>query len=86
MPRALLTAVVLLLPTTGLAQDTARERPVQYLERTILDIAEATEVEGSLHGPEVISIREQKTAQFNPLLRFRVDFQREMHRSIDEVE
>lgn len=58
--------------------------PVSYKERTEIDFEEV-DVSGELIKPEGQLLIERKKASFNPLIRFRENWDAEMKQSIDEV-
>lgn len=68
------------------AQDAEEEegREVRYRERTEIDF-EAVDVSGELVKPEGQLLLERKKASFNPLIRFREDFNAEMRQSVDQI-
>jgi hypothetical protein len=57
---------------------------VQYKTKTEIDF-DQIDVNGQLVKPEGQLLLERKKASFNPLIRFREDFNTEMKQSIDEV-
>ncbi len=82
LPLALLG---LLFAAPALAQDEVEGREVRYQERTEIDF-ESVDVSAELQKPEGQLLLERKKASFNPLIRFREDFNLEMKQSIDEVQ
>jgi hypothetical protein len=83
-------AIVAALAALGLsslayAQEYDEEgREVRYKARTEIDFEEV-DVTGELVKPQGQLLLERKKASFNPLIRFREDFNEEMRQSIDEV-
>lgn len=78
LPLLLLVAV----SAPAFAQD--EEAPVSYKERTEIDFEEV-DVSGELIKPEGQLLIERKKASFNPLIRFRENWDAELKQSIDEV-
>ncbi len=81
---AVLIAASGLLPVSAMAQDEEDGRDVVYRDRTEIDF-ESVDVSGELVKPQGQLLLERKKAAFNPLIRFREDFNEEMKQSIDEV-
>ncbi len=79
---AALLAGTFLLADAALAQD--EEREVIYRERTEIDF-ESVDVSSNLVRPEGRLLMETKRASFNPLIRFRENFDTEMRQSVNEV-
>ncbi len=87
MSRALLSALLLAAiaaPASALAQDAEGDRQIKYKDRTVIDF-ESVDVSGELKKPSGVLLMDVKKTSFNPLIRFREDFDREMRESIDEV-
>lgn len=77
--------VALIAPGLAFAQERDAEgREIRYEERTTIDFEEV-DVEGELVKPEGNLLTETKRASFNPMIRFREDFNVEMKQSVDEV-
>lgn len=77
--------VALFVPGLAFAQERDTEgREIRYEERTTIDFDEV-DVEGELVKPEGNLLTETKRASFNPMIRFREDFNVEMKQSVDEV-
>lgn len=57
---------------------------IKYKERTEIDF-EGLDVTGELVKPSGALLMDVKRSQFNPLIRFREDFAKEMRQSVDEV-
>lgn len=77
----------LLIGGTALAQDEVDAdsgRTIKYKERTEIDF-EGVNVDGELVKPSGALLMEVKRSQFNPLIRMRENFDKEMRQSIDEV-
>lgn len=68
--------------TPALAQD--ENRDVKYKERTEIDF-EGVDVTGELVKPQGQLLLDRRKASFNPLIRLREDFNKEMQQSVDEV-
>ena len=82
---ALLSAVA--YAPIALAQDEGGEpgdRKVTYKQKTEIDF-EGLDVSGELVKPQSALVLDRKKAQFNPLIKFRQDFNAEMEQSVDEV-
>jgi hypothetical protein len=69
-----------LLVGLGFAQD----RAVEYEKRTEIDF-EALDIAGEMIKPQGSVIIERKKAEFNPLIRLRTDFSKEMSDSVREI-
>lgn len=74
----------LLLAAPALAQDAEADRQIKYKDRTVIDF-EGVDVSGELQKPSGVLLMDVKKTRFNPLIRFREHFDREMIESIDEV-
>jgi len=75
----------LFVATPALAQDAeGADRQIKYKDRTVIDF-EGVDVSGELQKPSGVLLMDVKKTRFNPLIRFREDFDREMIESIDEV-
>jgi len=75
-------AAMMFLATPALAQD--GDRQVKYKERTEIDF-EGVDVQGELVKPQGQLLLDRRKASFNPLIRLREDFNKEMKASVDEV-
>lgn len=83
--RTLCVVLLALAPVTAFAQDVDESgRQVKYRERTEIDF-EGVDVSGELQKPSGVLLMDVKKTSFNPLIRFRENFDREMRESIDEV-
>lgn len=82
--KRLIPLVLLVAPALAPAQDAEGDQDVRYKERTEIDFEEV-DVSGELIKPQGQLLLERKKASFNPLIRFREDFNEEMRQSIDEV-
>jgi len=92
--RSLVVFGLLLSSTAAFAQDDSSNlsapttddsgQQVQYKQKTEIDF-DQIDVSGQLVKPEGQLLLERKKASFNPLIRFREDFNTEMKQSIDEV-
>lgn len=67
--------------TPALAQD---DEKIQYKSRTEIDF-EGVEVAGELVKPQGALLLDRKRANFNPLIKLRVDFNEEMDQSVNQV-
>lgn len=75
-------ATLTLLSSAAYAQDS--DRQVRYKDRTVIDF-DGVDVSGELVKPAGSLVAERVRARFNPLIRFRENFNEEMKQSIDEV-
>ena len=75
-------AAMMYLAGPALAQDA--DRAVKYKERTEIDF-EGVDVQGELVKPQGQLLLDRRKASFNPLIRLREDFNKEMKDSVDEV-
>ena len=74
-----------LFPSVVLADDSKEEEPkVIYKQRTEIDF-EGVEIAGELVRPQGQLVIERHSAQFNPLINLRTDFDKEIDFSIDEI-
>jgi hypothetical protein len=64
--------------------DAETGRKIKYKERTEIDF-EGVDVQGELVKPSGALLMDVKRSQFNPLIRFRENFDKEMKESLDEV-
>jgi hypothetical protein len=60
------------------------KQTVVYKQRTEIDF-EGLEIAGQLVKPQGSFILDRRRANFNPLIELRVDFNREMDQSVDEI-
>ncbi|MEM6928852.1 MAG: hypothetical protein AAF602_18075 [Myxococcota bacterium] len=75
----------LMVSSTAFAQDSGRsERQVKYKQRTVIDF-EGVDVTGTLVRPSGALVLERRKADFNPLIKLRSDFDREMKQSLDFI-
>jgi hypothetical protein len=88
MTRTLIAIVTLLaVSAPAFAQDDVDAesgRKIKYKERTEIDF-EGVDVNGELVKPSGALLMDVKRSQFNPLIRFRENFDKEMKDSLDEV-
>ena len=71
--------------TTAFAQEEGEENvDVSYKDKTEIDF-EGVEVEGELVKPQGALLLERKKASFNPLIKLRPDFNREMSQSVNDI-
>lgn len=61
-----------------------KEERVIYRSKTEIDF-EDLEIEGILQKPQSALVLERKKANFNPLIKLRVDWKDEMDQSVDEI-
>lgn len=73
----------LLFPQEARGQE-AEERQIKYKERTEIDF-EGVDITGELVKPAGSLVMDRRKAQFNPLIRLRLDFDDKMKESIDEI-
>ena len=73
----------LLFPQEARGQE-AEERQIKYKERTEIDF-EGVDVTGELVKPAGALLIDRRKAQFNPLIRLRLDFDDKMKETIDEI-
>ena len=73
--------VFLSFTTVSYANDDAK---TVYKKKTEVDF-EAFEIEGRLVKPQGSIILERKRAVFNPLIKLRVDFNKEMTNSVNNI-
>ena len=72
---------LLILSLTSIAE----EPKVVYKERTEIDF-EAVDIEGTLKKPQGTLISESNRAMFNPLIRIREDWSKEMLDSLNDIQ
>lgn len=84
MFRLLTFSLLVSVPSLALAQEETEGREVRYKERTEIDF-DGVDVEGELVKPSGQLLSERRKANFNPLIRLRLNFNEEMKRSVDEV-
>ena len=73
-----------LFSSVSLADDPKEEPKVVYKAKTEIDF-EGVEVEGELVRPQGSLILDRKRAQFNSMIKLRIDFDDEMDKSVDEI-
>ena len=66
------------------ADDERNERKVIYKQKTEIDF-EGVEVQGQLVKPQGALLLDRRSANFNPLIKLRTDFDDEIHKSVDEI-
>jgi len=76
--------ILFLLMGFAYANDTKETPKVVYKERTEIDF-ESVEVSGELVRPQGSLVLERKRAQFNSMIKLRIDFDDEMDKSVDEI-
>lgn len=79
----LLAAAMLFASGTALAQDTTGQQ-VKYKERTVIDF-EGVDVTGELVKPSGALLLDRRKADFNPLIKLRSEFNKEMVQSVDQI-
>jgi len=72
----------LVLASLAFASDD--EKKVIYKSMTEIDF-EDLEIEGALQRPQSALVLERKKANFNPLIKLRVNFNEEIEESVQEV-
>lgn len=85
-PATLLLATLALAAPAFAQDDVDAEtgQKIKYKERTEIDF-EGLDVQGELIKPSGALLMDVKRNQFNPLIRFREEFKKEMLQSVDEV-
>ena len=83
MNRFFLLSLFLFSPLV-LADDNVEEPKVIYKARTEIDF-EGVEIAGELVRPQGQLVMERHSAQFNPLIKLRADFDKEMDASVEEI-
>jgi hypothetical protein len=84
---AILTLATISTAAPAFAQDDVDAetgRKIKYKERTEIDF-EGVDVNGELIKPSGVLLMDAKRSHFNPLIRFRENFDKEMKESLDEV-
>jgi len=76
--------MLLLIASLFTGNANAQEAEVIYKAKTEIDF-EGVEVEGVLVKPDGALIKERESANFNPLIKLRTDFNIEMKQSVNEV-
>ncbi len=82
--------VGLLLPAVGFAGEVERDelgREVRYEQRQVIEEDQwaGVNIDGGLQRPTVKMIAGRTVGAFNPLIRFRVEFARELKATVDQV-
>tara|TARA_R110000824_G_scaffold400759_2_gene609254 strand:- start:966 stop:1232 length:267 start_codon:yes stop_codon:yes gene_type:complete len=80
----MLLLTLLITPGLALADDKEEEPKVVYKERTEIDF-EGVEIQGELVRPQGALLLDRKRAQFNSMIKLRLDFDDEMDKSVDEI-
>lgn len=83
----MLYTILVLLAGPAFAEDPKSEETepkVIYKERTEIDF-EGLEIEGELIKPQGALLLERQRASFNPLIKLRTDFDKEMDDSVQEI-
>ena len=81
----LIMSILISLSSPAFADDAKEEEPrVIYKAKTEIDF-EGVEIEGELVKPQGSLILERHSAQFNPLIKLRTDFDKEIDDSIQEI-
>jgi hypothetical protein len=77
--------LIILLSAGAHADDSNKEEPrVIYKDRTEIDF-EGVEIQGELVKPQGALLLDRKRAQFNSMIKLRIDFDDEMDKSVDEI-
>jgi hypothetical protein len=76
--------LITLISPVAFANDDNEEPKVIYKERTEIDF-EGVEIAGELVRPQGSLILDRKRAQFNSMIKLRIDFDDEMDKSVDEI-
>jgi hypothetical protein len=72
------------VPAFANEPDSNADRKVIYKQRTEIDF-EGVEVEGQLVRPNGALILDRRSANFNPLIKLRTDFDQEISESVDVI-
>ena len=75
---------LLLLTMVVWADDLEPEPKIIYKQKTEIDF-EGIELEGELIKPQGALVLDRQTAAFNPLIKLRTDFDKEMGLSVQEI-
>jgi len=76
--------LITLISPVAFANDDNEKPKVIYKERTEIDF-EGVEIAGELVRPQGSLILDRKRAQFNSMIKLRIDFDDEMDKSVDEI-
>jgi hypothetical protein len=76
--------IALLTSTLSFADDDQKDRKIIYKEKTEIDF-EGIEIAGALIKPQGTLILTRHSAHFNPLIKLRADFDKEMNDSVNEI-
>tara|TARA_R110002126_G_scaffold277435_1_gene423303 strand:+ start:129 stop:374 length:246 start_codon:yes stop_codon:yes gene_type:complete len=80
-----MTLFLLLILGVSFAEDSNGQEPkVIYKAKTEIDF-EGVEIDGELVRPQGQLVLDRKSAQFNPLIILRTDFDDEMDKSVAEI-
>jgi len=82
--KSLFITTILISSAAAFADDNKEEPRVVYKEKTEIDF-EGVEVQGELVRPQGSLILDRKRAQFNSMIKLRIDFDDEMDKSVDEI-
>ena len=82
--KSLFITTILISSGAAFADDNKEEPKVVYKEKTEIDF-EGVEVQGELVRPQGSLILDRKRAQFNSMIKLRIDFDDEMDKSVDEI-
>ncbi len=80
--RILFVLSLLMISLPAMAQED--ERNVRYKDRTEIDF-EGVDVSGELVKPQGALLLDRKKANFNPLIKLRLDFNPEMSQSVNDI-
>ena len=75
---------LLLLTMIAWAEDPEPEPKIVYKQKTEIDF-EGIELEGEIIKPQGALVLDRQTAAFNPLIKLRTDFDKEMELSVQEI-
>ena len=77
-------ATVGLFSGAALAQDDAGDRKVQYKAKTEIDFEDVS-VDGELKKPHGAYLLDKRQSSFNPLIKLKADFNKEMIESVTQI-
>ena len=83
MIKLVLLLSLFFFPLVAFAEDD-KEGKVVYKSKTEIDF-EDLEIEGVLQKPQSALVLERKKANFNPLIKLRVNFEDAIEESVDEI-
>jgi len=87
LSRCSATLLALTLSGTAFAQatdTTTRNRTVVYAEQTVIDFT-GVDVNVPVTRPSLTAVQERQSARFNPMIKLRPDFNKEMRESVSDL-